>query len=231
MFRRYLNARSPLRLLEKGLHGGLGRGNLGLVLAAHGVGKSSFVVGVALDELLRGKPVLHVALDHTVQHVRDHYDTVFEDLANTTHLDNPSVVRAEIDRLRRIRVYSPGNFDPKRLREALDLEAELGDRPELIVVDGLDVERCSREEWQEWAALAREADAELWITTHAPDERIPSLPAALRGVEHLFGVILALEPDHESVALRALKDHDNPDVTALHVALDPRTLLLVRSSG
>jgi len=31
------------------------------------------------------------------------------------------------------------------------------------------------------------------------------------------------------VALRALKDHDNPDLTALHVALDPRTLLLIRS--
>ena len=29
--------------------------------------------------------------------------------------------------------------------------------------------------------------------------------------------------------LRALKDHDNPDVTALHVALDPKSLLLVRS--
>jgi len=42
-------------------------------------------------------------------------------------------------------------------------------------------------------------------------------------------VILALEPGEEAVALRALKDHDNPDLTALHVALDPRTLLLIRS--
>jgi len=33
MYRKFLNARSPLRLLEKGLHGGLGTGNLGLVLA------------------------------------------------------------------------------------------------------------------------------------------------------------------------------------------------------
>jgi len=31
------------------------------------------------------------------------------------------------------------------------------------------------------------------------------------------------------VELRALKDHDNDDLSALHVALDPRTLLLVRS--
>lgn len=227
--RRFLNARSPLRLLEKGLHGGLGAGNLGLVLAGHGVGKSSFVVGVALDELLRSKPVLHVACDHTVQHVRDHYDTVFEDLATTTHLENPAIVRAELDRLRRIRAYPPSAFDAKRLREALDLERELGVRPELIVVDGLDVESRSREELEQWVKLAREAQAEVWITANAPGERIDGVPPALRPLEDLFAVILALEPGSEAVALRALKDHGNPDVAALHVALDPRTLLLVRS--
>ena len=229
MVRRFLNARSPLRLLEKGLHGGLGRGNLGLVLAGPGVGKSSFVVGVALDDLLHGKPVLHVSLDHTVQHVRDHYDTVFEDLAATTHLENPALVRAEVDKLRRIRAYPPSAFDAKRLREALELESELGARPELIVVDGLDVESRSREELAQWSVLAREAEAEIWITAHAPGEKVEELPAALRPLAELFGVILVLEPGTETVALRALKDHDSQDVAALRVALDPKTLLLVRS--
>jgi hypothetical protein len=230
MYRRYLNARSPLRLLEKGLHGGLGPGNLGLVLAAHGVGKTSFLVGVALDDLLRSRPVLHVALDHhSVQHVRDHYDTVFEELAHSTHLEDPKGVRAEVERLRRIRAYPPGSFDAKRLREALELEAELGARPELVVVDGLDVEQRSSDELSQWAALAREAGAELWITASAPEERIRELPPALRGLADCFAVILALEPGSDAVALRALKDHDSADVAALHVALDPRTLLLVRS--
>ena len=52
MYRKFLNARSPLRLLEKGLHGGLGKGNLGLVLAGHGVGKTACLVGIALDVAL-----------------------------------------------------------------------------------------------------------------------------------------------------------------------------------
>jgi hypothetical protein len=42
-------------------------------------------------------------------------------------------------------------------------------------------------------------------------------------------VIVALEPDDGTVALRALKDHENPDLSELHVALDPRTLLLTRT--
>ena len=34
MYRKFLNARSPMRLLEKGLHGGLGAGNLGFARVA-----------------------------------------------------------------------------------------------------------------------------------------------------------------------------------------------------
>jgi hypothetical protein len=42
--------------------------------------------------------------------------------------------------------------------------------------------------------------------------------------------VLALEPARGgNLALRALKDHDNEDLSALHVALDPQSLLLVRN--
>jgi hypothetical protein len=41
-------------------------------------------------------------------------------------------------------------------------------------------------------------------------------------------VALALEPGDDAMLLRALKDHENPDLTDIHVALDPRTLLLTR---
>jgi hypothetical protein len=174
--------------------------------------------------------VLHVALDHNVQHVRDYYDTVFADLVSSAHLDeSPSAVRAEMDKLRRIRVYPHGAFDAKRLREALALEKEMGAQPELVVVDGLDVAHRTTAELDEWCAAARDADVEVWMASNAPSERIASLPKELAALERCFGAILVMEPSAGGVALRALKDHDNPDVAALHVALDPKTLLLVRS--
>ncbi len=229
MYRRFLNARSPLRLLEKGLHGGLGRGNLGLVLAARGVGKTSFLVGVAMDDLLRGEPILHVSLDHTVSHVRDYYDTVFEALATTTHLEDVATVHAEIDRLRRIRAYPSADFDADRLREALDLEGQVGGKIGLVVVDGFDPAARRPEDLEAIRDLARAKEVELWFSAPLADERIEAIPTTLREVETLFSVVLTLEPHDQEVALRALKDHDNPDVSALHVGLDPRTLLLVRS--
>jgi hypothetical protein len=228
MYRDFLTARSPLRLLEKGLHGGLGKGNLGLVLAGHGVGKTSFLVGVALDVLLRGEPVLHVVLDKTVAHTRAFYDTVFDDLASSTRLEDEAVVHEEVDRLRSIRAYPAEGFGPEKLREALKQEEELGSRPALLIVEGFGASGPSREDILEIASLAGERSAEIWVSAACPSERVEELPPALQPCRDLFSVILALEPETGSVALRALKDHDRADVSALRVALDPRTLLLIR---
>ena len=229
MYRKFLNARSPLRLLEKGLHGGLGRGNLGVVLAGHGVGKTSFLVCVGLDELLRGEPVLHVTLDQTVPHLRAFYDTVFDDLAASTHLEDQAVTRSDVDRRRSIRHYAPAEFSPAKLREAIKVETEAGGKPALVIVEGFDLAGAPKSDLEEIRALAQEIDAEVWLSATLSTERIAEIPASLGSVRDVASVVLALEPGVESVALRALKDHDSADVSALHVALDPRTLLLVRS--
>ena len=97
MYRKELNDRSPLRIFENSIHGGLGRGNIGVVVARHGIGKTAFLVGVALDDVMRGKKVLHVALNKTVDHVREFYDELFLDLAHSAGLENiPQATAREI---------------------------------------------------------------------------------------------------------------------------------------
>ncbi len=229
MYRKYLNARSPLRLLEKGLQGGLGPGNLGIVLAGHGVGKGSVLVGVALDELLRSGNVLHVSLNHTVSHVRAHYDTVFEDLAATTHLEDEQTIHDEIDRRRDIRVYPPQTFSAAKLREAVKIEIEAGQKPSLVIIEGEDFDSAERQDFEEFKALAEELAAEIWLSAQCKNETGVKVPESIARLDDLVSVIVALEPAERSVELRALKDHDNPDLSDLHVALDPKTLLLKRS--
>jgi hypothetical protein len=229
MFRKFVNARSPLRLLEKGLHGGLGIGNLGVVLAGHGVGKTPFLVGVALDELLRGGQVLHVALDQTVSHVRTHYDAVFDDLVASTQLDDVAVTHREIDRCRSIRAYPPRAFTVSKLRQAVKVEAEAGTQPSLILIEGVDLEDVTRDELLDLRELARELAAEVWLSVVSVSEQISELPSEVQHVQDTLSVILALEPGRDTTRLRALKDHENTDLSDLHVALDPTTLLLTRS--
>jgi hypothetical protein len=228
VYRKFLNARSPLRLLEKGLNGGLGPGNLGIVVAGHGVGKASFLVGVALDELLRSGRVLHVSMAHTVSHIRDHYDTVFEELAATARLNDEAEVHVDIDRNRSIRVYPRNALTTAKLREAIKVESATAGQPSLVVIEGLDFEIASRQDFVDLKELAGELAAEVWLSVASREEHVKRLPSSIERVEDLVSVILALEPGDDAVVLRALKDHDSSDLSQLHVALDPKTLLLTR---
>jgi len=215
--------------LEKGLHGGLGPGNLGVVLAGHGVGKSSFLVGVALDELLRSGHVLHVSLDNTVSHVRAYYDTIFEDLASTTRLEDEAQVHGEIDRLRSIRVYPDHVLTPEKLRDAVKVEVEAGSKPSVVIVEGLNFADLDTSDLADIKSLAVELAAEIWLSSSSDHEKVEGIPKEVSRFGELLSVVLALEPGDGVVGLRTLKDHDNRDLSALNVSLDPRTLLLVRT--
>ena len=43
MYTKEINERSPLRVFERSIHGGLGKGNLGVVMSRAGVGKTAFL--------------------------------------------------------------------------------------------------------------------------------------------------------------------------------------------
>ena len=86
MHRKEINERSPVRVLEASIRGGLGPGKIGVVIARHGVGKTAFLVGVALDDLMRGRMVLHVSLEQDTEKVRGYYDEIFMDLAHEREL-------------------------------------------------------------------------------------------------------------------------------------------------
>lgn len=102
MYRKEVNERSPMRVFEKSIHGGLGRGNVGVVLSRAGVGKTALLVQIALDDLLRDRRVLHISTEHAVDHVRAYYDELFHDLAQYTKLAEPETVRLDVERHRLI---------------------------------------------------------------------------------------------------------------------------------
>ena len=62
MYADQVSDNSPIRILERCCRGGLAPGELGVVMARAGVGKTAFLVQVGLDAAMRKQPVLHVAL-------------------------------------------------------------------------------------------------------------------------------------------------------------------------
>lgn len=129
--------RGPLRALLGALGGPLRPGELGLVYARAGVGKSALLVHLALERLLRGEAVFHVSVRDPIQHVRDAYES---NLAGLHHALRP-LDRAEallaVERHRVIH-WTRGNTPrPAGLTGLLDVLHQVMDfEPRLLVVDG-----------------------------------------------------------------------------------------------
>src|SRR5512134_3423945 len=119
MIRQEAILQSPLRVLDRSIRGGLGKGHLGVIMAPAGVGKSACLVQIGLDALLRERPVLHVAIGQPVERVSARYDAIFDELAGRVDLADRAGVRELIARRRLIWSPRDGGGSARGLEEAL----------------------------------------------------------------------------------------------------------------
>jgi hypothetical protein len=141
-------------------------------------------------------------------------------------------VRAEMERNRRIHCYLEDTFSIDKLREALAFMREHGDfRPVTLVIDGYPFESATSAEIGALREIAAGADAELWMSAVTRREAVMSeqgVPEPVADLEQDVDVILRMAHDSKAVHVSLLKDHDNPEVSDLKLALDPTTLLLIK---
>jgi hypothetical protein len=227
MVRKEVTLQSPLRILDLSIRGGLGKGNLGVVMAPAGVGKSACLVQIGLDDLMRERPVLHVAIGQPVEHVRACYDALFDDLAERVDLADRAGVRESIGRRRLIQAFAEGAFGLQKLEDALAwFEAHLRLTPSAILVDGFDWNRpgCTVA-LASMKGSARSAGAELWMTAQIP---LGGLAVPCEGCAALVDVALLLEPQGSHVKLRLVKDPEGAPAADVHLSLHSDTLRLVK---
>ncbi len=241
MYRKEVNERSPMRVFEKSMHGGLGRGNIGVVCARAGVGKTPVIVQIALDDLLRDRRVLHISHEHAVDHVRAYYDEIFHDLAVVSKLANPDAEKLDLERHRLIfSLMSQSMMNPPSLRGGHSSVAKILETvafardvahfaPDVIVIDHFDFEHATDDAVTALRALDKHSNAELWLSAVA--EAIPAtpgeLPAPLARFKDQLSVVVFLQPERDVVRLRLLKDHDTKDLADLHLRLDPHTMRVI----
>ncbi len=204
MYRKELNERSPLRLFEHSINGGLGRGNIGVVVARHGIGKTAFLVGIALDE----------------------------DLAHSAHLEDLPTERLEMERNRIIHTYAGKSFTIHKLRHSVNFLKEYAHfDPACLILQGFDFERARLADMEAFRQLAGEFNVEMWMSavTH---RGVPlnehGIPEPVAKLASAIAVIVQMADHSDGVQLSLLKDHDNPNVAKLTLALDPSTMLLVK---
>jgi hypothetical protein len=231
------NSRSPLRILEQSSHGAVRPGDLGVVMARAGVGKTAFLVQVGIDHALREKPTLHIAFGEDLDHVRSWYDALFSDLAATAlSAEEVAEARERFNRYHLIHASPRAALDPARLAETLKLyESGLGFVPRAILVEGYEWTGRPASELTNEITLLKElaatVNAELWMTAQTQRAVTTEHPTGVTppcdGCAELIDLAIFLEPEGSEVSVRLLKDHgEKPSET--HLVLHPDTMQIAR---
>jgi hypothetical protein len=225
--------RSPRTLLERDGHPGPGAGQLGLVMARAGVGKTAFLVGIGIDALLSGQKVLHVALERSIDKIRDWYDELLmEMLRREKKLEHWAALQLEVERRRHIHTFVGHSFSIERLWQAVELLRDgMEFEPDVIILDRMELESFDPALIEGAKTVATEIGAELWMAcrTHreGPQGKPGHLPPPADRFEDLVDLAFRLEPQDAKVRLQIVKDRQEMLEKNLNIQLDPQTLLLV----
>jgi len=205
--------------------------SLGLVMARAGLGKTAILVQIALDSMLRGNRVLHVAIGETIEKTRERYEDTLSKMVG----DLSEEEIGELSRRRMIMTFKEHVFSRGMLEERLkDLIQQDVFAPDCLIVDGYDFDGNGRKHLEDLKQLMAELGiAVIWFSAvcHRDDPRVSAdgVPAPCHTIDDLFEVILLIRPKDKVIKLDILRCaycEVEPGTTLL---LDPSTLLIQKS--
>lgn len=220
---------NPIRILGRDADALLSTGHFGAIIARSGVGKTAFLIQVALDYLIREKNVLHVSLNDPVDKVSLWYKEVFRNVtAKWSRLQYQECWESLLPH-RFIMTFQAESFSVSTLDERLtDLSEQGVFEPQVVVVDGFRFDDASRDTLEALKKLIEKRSLCAWHTvrTHRHEPPGPDgMPAPLMNVSDLFEVIIQLQPDgseiHVNVVKGRLEKEEQP-----RMLLDPSTMLV-----
>ncbi len=221
---------SPLKILEKSSRRGLGAGNLGVLMARAGVGKTACLIHIAFDKIFRREKLVHISLEEGPEKVASYYNVIYSDLVKALGMDDDEEPRFLMERNRMILAYLNQSFDLARLEASLtNLKDRLDFRPQTLVIDGLDFENTERTVFDGLKKIACVFDAEIWLSAlshrHITELNERGIPYPCHHIDDILSIIIQLQPEHSGLSLKLLKDHDRYDIPERSMKLDPHTFL------
>ncbi len=230
MLKNDLMLRNPMRILNQAVDAPLPPGGFGAVLARAGVGKTAFLVQLALNSLVEGFKVLHISLNDPVQKVSLWYREVLATVAAEQGVREIAPLWDSLQPRLFIMTFRVEGFSVPKLEERVtDLTAQGIFSPDVMLVDGLPFEEASSGAMlADLKQLSTRLGIQAWFTVRTHRHEAPGqdgLPPQIQPVSGLFDILLQLLPEGVNVRVQALKGAGE-----LPLVLDPATML-VRDSG
>jgi replicative DNA helicase len=124
------------------MDGGLGPGELGVVVAPSGVGKTWILTAIGAEAVRRGLSVVHYTMELSEHYVGARYDTVFTGIPSVELKDKKEEVKGKIKNLRGkllIKYFPPKGVTVKKLQTHIEKMITLDNKPDVIIVDYADL--------------------------------------------------------------------------------------------
>jgi len=124
------------------MNGGLGPGELGVVVAPSGVGKTWVLAALGAAAVKAGKTVAHYTMELSQGYVGLRYDTVFTHISSSDLTEKKEEVLSKLKRLTgklKIKYYPPKGASSKTIQAHLEKMIAAGNKPDLVIVDYADL--------------------------------------------------------------------------------------------
>lgn len=124
------------------MDGGLGPGELGVVVAPSGVGKTWILTALGAEAVRNGLSVVHYSMELSEHYVGARYDTVFTQIPSADLRDKQEEVKGKITNLKGkllIKYFPPKGVSVRKLQQHIEKMTTLGNKPDLIIVDYADL--------------------------------------------------------------------------------------------
>ena len=183
------------------LNGGLGRGEIGVITANTGVGKSHFLVSVGAEALRSGKNVIHYTFELSETAVGIRYDSNFCDIPSNDVIDRKDEVLKKYEDMDLgrliIKEYPTGSATVMMIRNNLEKLSLKSFVPSLIIVDYADIMRSSRKYdslrhelkliYEELRNLAMDMNVPIWTASQANRDSANSDIVGLENMSEAYG--------------------------------------------
>jgi len=130
------------KVIDDLMNGGLGGGELAVVVAPSGVGKTWLLTCIGANAVKQGKSVVHYSMELSEDYVGARYDTVFTHVPTSDHKEKRDVIKDKIERLPGkliIKYFPPRGVSRKQIQRHIEQMTAAGNKPDLIIIDYADL--------------------------------------------------------------------------------------------
>ena len=165
-------------VVDELMDGGLGPGELGVVMAPSGIGKSWFLSKIACSAVQKGLNVLHYTLELSESYVGQRYTTILTGIQTSEHKERKEEIVRKIKNTPgrvRIKYYPPQFASSKTLSAHIEKLKASGFNPNLIIIDYADLLKSGSNRdglyaelggiYEELRGLSGEMGIPIWTAT------------------------------------------------------------------